>query len=652
MIDLQSERRFTALIEKTADAILLINNSTDIAYANPAAGTMLGYNLKTMTAMSIYDLIHPLEQVYIEKQLKQASGPGSDQHELRLKCRDGSWLWVEGTFTNLLHDPQVNGIFLNFRDISDRKEAQYNLQSQKDLMQNLVVIARATSEAAELGDMLQNLLRIGKWLTLANNGSIFLFDDIGALAFTQSYYGRLDPERVQNLMEEGLTGWVIKNDQPALISDTQTDERWLELASDGYIPRSAIAIPIYSGQVLLAILVLTHSTPDHFNSSHLKTLQAASGQMAMAINNARLYNEARSNLADLNALIESSQDGIVLVSIDGYLRVINAAALNMVQLMNEPADLIGCSVVELYRLARRNAPKLIKILIAQSRRVMAGENTTEEGECRTSLHQIHWLHTPITTNFQTIGWLVVLRDITERRKLEQQREELTDMIVHDLRNPASAVSGIVAMLKSLKHLDEVPDDYNQMVQLAERNVNKILELVQEILDVSQLESGQLPVEKTPVNLDQLIDETLQLQRPIIAMKEMNLEKRIQPDLPQAWADERLIRRVLQNLVDNASKFSRRNTSIIITAKISAVNPEMIQISVQDFGIGIPLELQGRVFEKFVTDRTAQRGSGIGLTFCRLAVLAHDGKIWAESEENHGSTFFFTLPISSDLDHPA
>jgi two-component system sensor histidine kinase VicK len=74
---------------------------------------------------------------------------------------------------------------------------------------------------------------------------------------------------------------------------------------------------------------------------------------------------------------------------------------------------------------------------------------------------------------------------------------------------------------------------------------------------------------------------------------------------------------------------------------------MIQISVQDFGIGIPLELQGRVFEKFVTDRTAQRGSGIGLTFCRLAVLAHDGKIWAESEENHGSTFHFTLPISTE-----
>jgi PAS domain S-box-containing protein len=367
--------------------------------------------------------------------------------------------------------------------------------------------------------------------------------------------------------------------------------------------------------------------------------------MAMAINNARLYDEAQSNLADLNALIESSQDGIILVSIDGYVRVINAAALKIVGIPMDPTEIIGCPVVYLYRLARHYAADLVKIMIAQSRRVQEGDKLATEGECQTPNHYIQWLHTPITTKAETIGWLVVLRDITERHKLEKHREELTDMIVHDLRNPASAVAGIVSMLKTLKDLDEMPEDFDQMMQLAERNVTKILELVQEILDVSQLESGQLPVSKTALDLPKLIDETLQLQRPIISMKGMSLENQVEPDLPPVWADGRLIRRVLQNLVDNSAKFSRRNTKIIVSAKISAEEPKTIQVSVQDFGVGIPPELQEHMFDKFVSDRSTQRGTGIGLTFCKLAVIAHDGRIWAESEENHGSTFYFTLPIA-------
>lgn len=646
MIKTQSERRFRALIEKSVDAILLVDLSSAITYANPAVGALLGFQPTTVLGRSIYDLIHPQDRKFVQQLLGHSINNCEDTCELRFRTFDGTWRWLEGTLTNLLDDPSVEGIYLNLRDITARKEAERHLESQKDLLQNLVVIARATSEAAELENVLQNLLKIGKWLTQANSGSVFTFDKIGAVAYTRSFFSRLNPNRIRHLMEEGLTGWVIKQNQPALVHDTNTDERWLEVAATGYNPRSAVAIPIISGQNILAILVLTHAKPGHFNSDHLKTLQAASGQMAMAINNARLYDEAQSNLADLNALIESSQDGILLVSIEGYVRVINAAALKVVGASRDPAELIGCSIVNLYHLARHYVPDLVKAMIVQSRRVQAGDKMAAEGECKIPNHYIQWLHTPITTKDETIGWLVVLRDITERRKLEKQREELTDMIVHDLRNPASAVSGIVSMLKTLKSLDEIPEDFDQMMQLAERNVSKILDMVQEILDVSQLENGQLPVNKAAVDMAQLIDETLQLQRPIVSMKGMALENRVEKGLPLVRADERLIRRVLQNLVDNAVKFSRRNTSIIMSAEISADNPKMVQISIQDFGVGIAPDLQRHMFEKFVSDRSSERGTGIGLTFCKLAVMAHNGRIWAESEENYGSTFYFTLPIAT------
>jgi signal transduction histidine kinase len=284
-------------------------------------------------------------------------------------------------------------------------------------------------------------------------------------------------------------------------------------------------------------------------------------------------------------------------------------------------------------------------LISESRRTLRGDTAGAEGEIQTPTHDIRWLHFPVTANDRIIGRLLILRDITKQRKLERQREELTNMIVHDLRNPVSAISGIVAMLKSVTSFDAIPVDFDQMIQLAERNVSKMLELVQEILDVSRLENDQLPIQKCPLNIEQVINETVQLQSSIVIIKEINLEARIEPHLPLVLADERLIQRVLQNLVDNAAKFSSRNSSILISAQAPPDQSDQIQISVQDHGVGIPDELRARVFEKFVTGLHTQRGSGLGLTFCRLAVQAHNGRIWAESEEELGSTFHFTLPIA-------
>ncbi len=643
MFSIQSERLFRPLIEKSPDAVILIDANGEITYANPAAGGLLGYaDHQAIRRLSFSSFIHYEDYKIFENLLSQGNAIG----EIRLQHRGGSGASCQITVTDLLNDPDVNGILLNLKDISEQKEAENSLQTQRDLLQNLVLVARATSEAAELEDMLQNLLRMGRWLTQAVNGRVFLFDQVGRLTFTRSFYGRLPPGQAQKLLTSGLSGWVVEHEKPALILDTRTDERWLELPSKGYVTRSALAIPILSGNDLLAILVLTHSQPGHFNPGHLKTLEAASGQMAMAIKNTQLYSDAQSNLADLNALIAASQDGIVLINPDGKTKVINGAALKLGGLNGEPADWIGKSIIDFYRQGRRTAPELISVLIAESRRILIGDASGNEGEIQTATNDIQWLHLPVTINDQIIGRLLILRDITKQRNLERQREELTNMIVHDLRNPVSAISGIVAMLKPSPGINTFPDDFEQIIQLAERNVSKMLDLVQEILHVSQLENDQLPLHKTQLNIESLINDIVQLQSPIVIAKEISLKANIDPNLPSILADEQLLQRVLQNLVVNAAKFSSRYGSIAITARLVGPDSDQIQISVQDDGIGIPDELKGRVFDKFVTGRNAKRGSGLGLTFCRLVVQAHNGRIWAESEGDQGSTFHFTLPVST------
>ncbi|MFZ0546672.1 MAG: PAS domain S-box protein, partial [Candidatus Promineifilaceae bacterium] len=244
MIKQKTERHFRAIIEKSRDAVLLVDANLKITYANPSATRMLGYGSEMVRGMNILDLVHPTDNILIEKYRLQLNNDDAFPVEIRLQHQDGSWLWLEFTTTNLLDDPDLESILLTFRNITDRKEAQYALQSQRDLLLNLLAVSQATNEAAELDKMLHNLVKIGKWITLANSGTVFLFDHLGKPVHANSYHGQLDPDRVQRLMNEGLCKWVMQNNQPTLVTDTITDKRWLELPPLGPLPRSALAVPI------------------------------------------------------------------------------------------------------------------------------------------------------------------------------------------------------------------------------------------------------------------------------------------------------------------------------------------------------------------------------------------------------------------------
>ena len=190
-----------------------------------------------------------------------------------------------------------------------------------------------------------------------------------------------------------------------------------------------------------------------------------------------------------------------------------------------------------------------------------------------------------------------------------------------------------------------------MLEIALENSATMLKLVNRILDVSQLESGQMPLERAPVSLAELITETLQAQSLLAADKNLCLESEVSPLLPPVWADVSLIGRVVQNLVSNAIKFTFAGSLVRVTVEemTKQDNGQLshLRVSVSDNGPGIPPELQSQIFQKFVTGRQRESGSGLGLAFCKLAIEAHGGRIWLESEPGQGATFIFTLPIAHD-----
>ncbi|MBN1889256.1 MAG: hybrid sensor histidine kinase/response regulator [Thermoflexales bacterium] len=244
----------------------------------------------------------------------------------------------------------------------------------------------------------------------------------------------------------------------------------------------------------------------------------------------------------------------------------------------------------------------------------------------------------------------VLQRAADKRAVEELREEMIRMMVHDLRNPLGAIYTALQVLD----MDAacLAPGQNQAIQIATHNAQRMLELINSILDVSQLESGQLPVNYAPVELDALLAEVMETQAPLAERKAIELESDVLSSLPPAWADAGLIRRVLQNLVGNAIKFTPDGGAVRVRARLEELEGHpAILISVSDTGGGIPPEIRDRLFKKFVAGKQKGRGSGLGLAFCKLVLEAHGGRIWVEDkpsppEGGNGATFTFSLPIAS------
>lgn len=248
------------------------------------------------------------------------------------------------------------------------------------------------------------------------------------------------------------------------------------------------------------------------------------------------------------------------------------------------------------------------------------------------------------------GHLLILHDITARKKVEQMRDDMTRAMVHDLRAPISNSWLALEMFKKDLPASPPAGDH-ELLELTFANMEKTLDLVNNILEVSRLESGKMPLSCRAIDLPQLIAGVLKAQASRAAKKQVQLHHDVASALPPAWADASLVERVLQNLVDNGIKFSPAGGTVSVTAvpapagTNAATASPCLLISVSDSGPGIPPAFKERLFEKFTTNGGHQAGSGLGLAFCKMALAAHDETIWVDSKAGQGATFHFTLAIS-------
>jgi len=246
-----------------------------------------------------------------------------------------------------------------------------------------------------------------------------------------------------------------------------------------------------------------------------------------------------------------------------------------------------------------------------------------------------------------IGVFGVSRDVTEYKKLEKAKEALTQMIVHDLNNPLAAASGNLQLLE-MELKDVLSEDQKKEFRDALNSLEEIKVMATNLLDISTLEESKLALKKKNIDLYAHLGKIKNLMQYIASAEGKSIILNLSPGMPAVTADEEILSRIFSNLIRNAIKFAPGNTSIEFGASYKDEGKEFL-FSVKDFGVGIPKEYLERIFDKYVrvnSDKTkAVPGKGLGLTFCKMAVEAHGGRIWVESEPDKGSTFYFTLPFN-------
>ena len=254
---------------------------------------------------------------------------------------------------------------------------------------------------------------------------------------------------------------------------------------------------------------------------------------------------------------------------------------------------------------------------------------------------------------KVFGQLIVLRDISEEKELEEAREDLSNMIVHDLRSPMTSVLGSLELIEDYLPETEMDNFIQQAVEVGLRSSQRLLMLVDSLLDISRLESGTVDLFREYVDLNSLVHNVMLALNPLASEQDIHLNNQVPPELAPVQIDRDKLERVLINLIDNALKFTPPGGSVRVHAAPQPTNgsrPESVLVSVIDNGPGIPQEQRERIFDRFAQVRGQsgrRRGTGLGLAFVKLAIEAHGGEIWVDNVAEGGSAFRFLIPFEGD-----
>ncbi len=531
------------------------------------------------------------------------------------------------------------------------QETQQRLREQT----NLYRISAKLAGNLELDDILGSIEQgIHRGIS-ASTTAIYRWDQAHDCYVLHSLSSR-ETEPKHEPFPEQLSGEQVRHSFPDLPATG-----WLQIA--GSDPRLAaiflvchtchvvlIPLMIFGDSFGLIISHVENRQPIQENS--LRLLEAISAQGAIALQNAVLFEDLARAKNRLETVLNSVGEGILLLDLQGNINLINAPIetlthtpaeqLNGHNLLAVPEQALGS-----LGYSRQQAAELVQSL--EKGLVPAMQKTVIQSVHSGPEKMYERISAPVWgQNDRIIGIILVIRDVTEEYEINQARELITQTIVHDLKSPMGTIQNALELIDETTTAGNGQDGVvAQSLSIANRATQRVLSLVDALLDIAKMQSGEMEVILEDIDLRETIDQLVVDFLPQAQAIGVILRTDIDPGLTHLRVDRIKFNRILTNLIDNALKFTPTGKQILIAARPEG--SDRVRLHVADHGPGIPEEYREKIFERFtqVPGRNGRRrGSGLGLTFCRLAVEAHGGRIWVEPNGDDGSIFAFTLPRES------
>ncbi|MCC7361882.1 MAG: GAF domain-containing protein [Anaerolineales bacterium] len=521
---------------------------------------------------------------------------------------------------------------LNARLFAASEHRAYGLRA-------LATTAQAINGTFELPKVLRLVVtHAQEWLGM-EGASLALIQD-GQLVFKEAVGPTADSLRgVALRLGAGIAGWVAQHNEPIIVPDVRADKRFFQGLDErsGFQTRALACVPVRQNRRAIGVIEVVNPATGVFDPDTLAQLDSLAALAGAAIAQAQHVAELQAAENRFAGLFEDSLDPILISDLDGVVTDANHSAVGFFGYRRE--ELVGLRIHILHRVktdsltAGRYAPLLNGEPISYETRITTKAGAEVPVEVHAKLIQ--------RDGEQFIYW--IQHDLSERLALEELRNDLISMIVHDLRSPLGNMVSALDLLRGAVPADD--EMVTSLLTIAGRSGARLARLVDSLLDLRRLEVGELGVNRLPVDLGGLFTEALEQVEPSAAGKRLSLRASVPPELPPAGADADLIRRVIINLLDNAIKYTPPDGQITLSAKRTGPN---LTVSVRDTGPGVPEGERQRVFDKFmsVQREAGPKGLGLGLAFCKLAVEAHGGAIWVDSGRGPGATFSFTLPLAA------
>lgn len=520
----------------------------------------------------------------------------------------------------------------------------------KDLAQ-LLEINKILNSTLDLDKLLTIIVEQAAVVVQAEAGSLMLLDHAANELVFDIALGEKGEQvkQIRLKVGEGIAGWVAREGESLIVNEVEKDSRWSARADtkSSFKTKSVMCVPlIFKSKISGVMEVINKKDNGAFSSEDQQILEALAAQAAVAIENARLFKEVREKKEELEAIFKGMSDGAVITDANYQVLMLNAAAWRLLGLGKE--QLLQHHFLDTLRGNYEFSVSLPEIIDSS----VSYEMKRREGK----KYFLGCAATRINDEQQQVlGYIILLRDISEAKKESLLKQNFLSAISHKLRTPLTSILGYSAILMLEQKAKKTFSDFqSKALQDIDRQGHQLANLVNKLLAFTVVEGDVLELNRKVVDLKGIGKEISGHFHEAVFQKGVKLEVDGSCySVASLYADEEKVKEVFFNLIDNAIKFIDKKDKIV---RISGrkLTGDMIEFTIADNGPGIPPEEQDKIFQLFYqieesfTGQT--EGMGLGLPLVKRIIEGHGGSIRVESNLNEGSRFIFTLPAQKILEN--